>query len=73
MNQAEQIRAAVEQAAPARRCPECGDILRLRRGRVTAKWFWVHTPHANCVWFPVKRAVFFDTQEEAKKAERVFA
>ena len=72
MNQADEIRVAVEKAAPTVRCAECNGVLHLRRGRATGKYFWVHRTNANCVWYSVAHALFFETREEAEKAEEVF-
>lgn len=70
--QADQLRVAVEKAAPTVRCADCGGVLHLRRGRCTGKFFWVHTTNAECVNYRVEHAIFFDSREEAMKAEEVF-
>lgn len=72
IKQTDLIRVAVEQAAPTVRCADCLGVLRLKRGRCTGKWFWVHVTGADCVNYSVAHAIFFATREEAEAATEVF-
>lgn len=71
-----EIRASVEkssdQATGRRTCPNCRQSVILHHGKASGKWFYKHEREQDCIYDGIGTSIFFNTRDEALRAEEIF-
>lgn len=58
--------------ANQRKCPNCDAVCSLHHGRHSGKYFFKHNVETDCIFDRVGASLFFNSRDEAMKAEMIF-